>query len=140
MLAMKRLFILLIPAVGLMACASAPGPQLTLDQKLAAKNYRLGAPVERIQRYRLDGWNYLDREHIIMQTEPSTYYLVSLRNTCHDLSTAENIAFTTTTGQLTHFDKLLVRGPGRTIQHCYIEALNKLEKTDKPMAVPLSAG
>ena len=138
MLPMKRLLILLVPAIGLMACASTPVSQPTLEQKLAAKNYRLGAPVERIQRYRLDGWNYLDREHVIMQTEPSTYYLVSLRNTCHDLATTEHIAFTTTTGQLTRFDKLLVRGPGRTIQRCYIEALNKLEKTDKRVAAPLS--
>ncbi len=131
---MKCLFVLLVPAIGLMACAGNPGPQLTLEQKLAERNYQLGEPVERILQYRLDGWTYLDREHVIMQTEPSTYYLISLRKPCHDLMTAETIAFTTTTNQLTRYDKLLVKGSGSMVDHCYIDALHKLKKTGKKLA------
>ena len=66
-----------------------------------------------------------------MQTEPSTYYLVSLRNTCHNLVSAEVIGFTTTTSQLTRFDKLLVKNRGQILERCYIEGLNRLEKIRK---------
>lgn len=132
---MNRLLVLFVSlaaiVTALMACAGSIGQQHTLEQKLAKKNYRMGEPVERIQQWRVDSWAYVDRRHLIMQTAPSTYYLVSLKNTCHGLGTAENIAFTTTTSQLTHFDKLLVRGSGGLKEQCYITALHKLEKVQK---------
>jgi len=134
MFSVKRLSLFFIPLAGLVACAGTTSPQPTLEQKLAAKNYRLGEPVERILQYRLDGWAYLDREHVIMQTAPSTYYLVSLRGPCTGLSSAEVIAFTTTTSQLTRFDKLLVRNSGRMIDKCYIDSLHKLEKLSNEVA------
>jgi len=128
---MNRLFISIVVAATLAACAATPEGGKTLEQKLAAKNYRLGEPVERIQQWRLDGWTYLDRQHVIMQTAPSTYYLVSLREICHGLSSAEDIAFTTTVNQLTRFDKLLVRSNHGSVDRCYISALHKLEKVKK---------
>lgn len=128
---MNRLFIFILSTAVLVACAGTPETLPTLEQKLAAKNYKLGDPVERIQQWRLDSWAYLDGQHVIMQTAPSTYYLVSLRQTCHGLSSAEDIAFTTTVNQLTHFDKLLVRRSGGSIERCYITALHKLEKIDR---------
>ena len=134
MLNMNRLMLLIIPLIALMACAGPASRQTTLEQKLAEQNYRLGEPVERIQQYRLDGWHYLDRQHVIMQAEPSRYYLVSLRSPCHNLMTAEVIAFTTTTNQLTRFDKLLVKNGGHILEQCYIEGLHKLEKVRKELA------
>ena len=134
MSSINRVLFLLIPILSLAACAAKPGPQPTLEQKLAERNYRLGESVERILQYRLDGWSYLDREHVIMQTEPSTYYLISLRQPCHGLMSAETIAFTTTTNQLTKFDKLLVKSSGSMIERCYIDALHKLKKTGKKLA------
>jgi len=131
MLPMMRLFALIVFTVGLVSCAGTPESRPTLEQKLAEKNYRLGEPVERIQQWRLDSWAYLDRQHVIMQTAPSTYYLVSLRDTCHGLDSAEDIAFTTTANQLTNFDKLLVRSSGGLVDRCYIIALHKLEKIGK---------
>ena len=114
-----------------MACAGTPGQRPTLEQKLAKQSYQLGEPVERIQQWRLDSWAYLDREHVIMQTAPSAYYLVSLKNTCHGLSTAEDIAFTTTSSQLTRFDKLLVKGSGGLNEQCYITACTSSRRSKR---------
>ena len=128
MLRVKIVYTLLISTLALMACAGAQQEPLTLEQKLAEKNYQLGEPVEKIYDYRLDGWNYLDREHVIMHTGPSGHYLVSLRNPCVNLLGAEVIAFTTTVGHLTRYDKLLVKDTTRVLERCYIESLHKLEK------------
>ena len=130
MLYVNRFFMLAILVV-LASCATTGGQEISLEQKLADKGYKLGEPVERILQWRLDSWVYLDRGHVIMQTEPSTWYLVSLKNSCQGLGQAENIAFTTTTSQLTRFDKLVVRGAGKIREDCYIDTLHKLEKVKK---------
>jgi len=123
-----RIALPLACTVTLLACTATPGRQPTIEQELTRRNFQVGERVERIQQWRIDGWSYLDRQHVIMQTAPSTYYLVSLKNACYGLSTVENIAFTTTSSQLTRFDKLLVRRGRGSIEHCYIESLNRLHK------------
>ncbi len=117
-------------AMVLGACATSPEMSLTLEQKLEARNYTVGEEVKQIRNYRLNGWNTLDSKHVIMRVGASEHYLVSLRNSCYELSSAANIAFTTTVGNLSVHDKLLVKGPAGIIEHCFIEALNKLQKKD----------
>ena len=109
-------------------CASSPDWGLTLEERLAKRSYKIGAPVERIQNYKLDGWNHVDREHLIIISDPSRYYLVSLNNSCYNLVTAEDIAITSTAGQLTRFDHLLVRDNSNFLQRCYISSLHELHK------------
>jgi hypothetical protein len=113
---------------GFITCASAGDKGKTLTEKLEKYKYQQGAPVESINDYELDGWNYIDSTHIVIHTGPSRHYLISLMSSCHDLSTAENIAFTTTTNELTKFDKLMVRGAGDIVQHCPITQINALTK------------
>ena len=111
-------------AAGLV-CADSSG----LEKKLARQNYQQGESVDYIYNYELDGWNYVDPNHIVIHTGPSQHYLISLMNSCHDLSTAENIAFTTTTNRLTKFDKLIVRGAGNIKQDCQITQIQTLTKS-----------
>lgn len=121
---------------GIAACVGAAGngngngntPSKTLTEKLEKYKYEQGAPVESINNYELDGWNYIDRTHIVIHTGPSRDYLVTVMTPCNDLPSAENIAFTTTTGKLTRFDKLMVRGAGGFVQHCPITQINALTK------------
>ena len=123
----RKLF-LLLPAVLMVACATASNRPPNFEQRLADNGYVLGEQVERIMQYRLDGWSYLDPTHLIMQTGPSTQYLVSLAYRCSDLGSAEDIAFTTTAGQLTRYDSLLVNSAGGVVERCYIQSLRRLEK------------
>jgi hypothetical protein len=119
------LAVLLLAALGAGAASAANGN--TLQQKLTRLGYAQGATVDKIQDYKLDGWNYLDDKHIMIYTGPSQRYLVSLMTTCQNLSTAEHIRFSTTVNQLTKFDKLVVGGPGGIKQQCPITGINKLD-------------
>lgn len=113
---------------GVALLATAADKDQSLAAKLAKHKYQQGEAVEYINDYELDGWNYIDSTHIVIHTGPSRDYLISLMNSCSDLSSAENIAFTTTTRKLTRFDKLMVRGAGGIVQHCPITQINALTK------------
>jgi hypothetical protein len=113
---------------GFTTCALAADNGKTLSEKLEKQKYQQGEAIEYINDYELDGWNYIDNTHIVIHTGPSQDYLISVMGNCRDLSTAENIAFTTTTNKLTKFDKLMVRGAGGIVQHCPITQINALTK------------
>lgn len=108
-------------------CAST-GEPASLEARLAERGYVLGKTVDRIRQYRLNGWNYLDRTHVIIHTGPSRRQLVTLRNTCNNLGSVEVLAFTTTTGDLTRFDKAIIRGSGGIREECVIESIHELDK------------
>ncbi|MES0872551.1 DUF6491 family protein [Sinimarinibacterium thermocellulolyticum] len=101
---------LLLTLVG--ACATPSAQDLpTMEQRLAARGLSLGAPVERIADYRIDGWNRLDDEHILVGGGVSERYLISLMQPCPDLGSAETIGFRTTGSVLTRLDILIVESP-----------------------------
>jgi len=134
MRAIRKIIGSLAAGVAITACA-ASGPAPSLDQQLAQRNFEIIGPVEQVQNYRLMGWNNLDRKHVIIHSTPSTSYLVTLRQPCQNLMSAETIGFTTTVGNLTLFDSLLVnQRPGGYLERCWIENLQELKKTEKMTA------
>lgn len=116
-------------SLALAACVST-SEQPSLEQRLSDRGYRQGEAIRDIQNYRLNGWNYLDSKHLIIDTGPSQRYLVSLRIPCHELSTVETIGFTNTAGQLTKFDSILLRDSAGIRRDCPIDNIYKLEKTE----------
>jgi len=113
----------------LLGCATSAESPLTVYQELDKRDLRIAEPVDRIQNYRISGWNYLDREHLILLDGVNRKYLVTLDRPCYGLQTNEVIAHTSTTSVLTTFDKFLVRDVGNVVEQCYIESLHRLEKT-----------
>ena len=109
------------------ACASAPDTG-SLDQRLAVRGWAVGEPVKRVQNYRINGFNSLDRNNVIINTGPSSAYLVTVRRPCEGLDYAESVAFSTTVGNLTDKDQLLVRGNGGFVERCPILGLRELER------------
>lgn len=101
-----------------------------LGAKLSELGYEQGEKVDRIEHYRVNGWNYIDDQHIVIYAGPGNRFLITTLNDCRDLSSTENIGFTTTTSSLTKFDKLVVRGAGGMVQNCPITQINALTKTD----------
>lgn len=99
-----------------------------LATKLSDLGYAQGDVVERVQNYRVDGWNYLDDKHIVIYAGPSKRFLITTMINCPDLSSAERIGFTSTTNALTKFDKLIVRGAGGIAQNCAIDEIRQLNK------------
>lgn len=130
MLSKYGLKILIFTILGMSACANPSVQRLTLEERLAEKNFYVSEAAEEILQYRLDGWRYLDSRHLIVETGPGSHYLISLATPCHDLGSAEDIAFSTTAGRLTRFDSLLVESAGGMQERCHIEALHRLERID----------
>jgi hypothetical protein len=123
-------WLLTVPLTGvLLGCATSAEAPLTLYQMLDERELRLAEPVDRIYDYRISGWNYLDREHLILLDGASRKYLVTLKNPCHGLQSSEVIAHTSTVSTLTTFDKFLVRDVGGIVDQCYIQSLHRLEKS-----------
>ena len=113
----------------LLGCAMSSESPLTVYQELDKRDLRIAEPVDRIQNYRISGWNYLDREHLILLDGVNRKYLVTLDRPCYGLQTNEVIAHTSTTSVLTTFDKFLVRDVGNVVEQCHIESLHRLEET-----------
>ena len=113
-------------------CASNTPQGLTLEEKLANRGYEIGQAVDRIQHYRINGWNHLDRHNVILTVSASSRYLVTVRNTCDGLFSAETLAFSTTIGNLTTWDKLIVKSSGGFVEHCYIYSMHALNRAGEP--------
>jgi hypothetical protein len=105
----------------------APAAAATpLQERLTKLGYARGEAVDKVQNYRVDGWNYLDDKHIMIYAGPSVRYLISTQISCSDLSSAEHIGFSSTANSLTKFDKIVVRGAGGMIRNCPIDAIHQL--------------
>jgi hypothetical protein len=102
-----KYFIVFISLFTVSACATTP-------IKLAEK-YDFGdrlEEVDEILRYNLMGWDAIDRQSFILQTTPSSYYLIVLRRPSYELMFAESISITHTGAMVkTGFDKVTVYGP-----------------------------
>ena len=135
---MSRFLMITVTAVLLAACASQPSTdlslkpsgQMTLADKLKAKNYVIEGPANRISNFRLSGWNYVDDYHVILTAGVKNHYLVTLRSYCYNLDGAFRIGFTNTIGSLTTSDSLLVEGPGGRADRCAIRSIDRLSKVE----------
>lgn len=101
----------------------------TLTTQLNKLGYEQGETIERVENYRVDGWNYLDDKHIVIYAGPSKRFLIATTIRCPDLSSAEHIGFTSTVNTITKFDKLIVRGAGGIVQNCPIQEIKLLHKS-----------
>ena len=111
------------------ACSGIPPESIPLEDRLTEKGYKIGESVKRLNDHRINGWSSVDRRNVILNVGVSEYYLVTVRRNCEGLNSATNLAFSTTVGNLTDKDKLVVRGPGRFLEDCYIDTIRTLEKT-----------
>ena len=127
---MSRLFrnalVVFLPIVT--ACAGSPPESIPLEERLAKRGYIIAEPVKRLQDYRINGWNSVDRYNVILIVGASLTYLITVRSPCDGLNSAENLTFSTTIGDLTDKDKLLVRNTGGYLEHCYIDKIHILER------------
>ncbi len=126
MQSLTRVLLMMAGVILLTACSTTASEPQTLEAQLVEKGYTIGPSVDRIQQFRVNGWNYLDRDHVIVTVDASRRYLVSLQTSCNGLLGAEVIAFTNTVSYLTTFDQLLVRDNGRMLERCPIESMNEL--------------
>lgn len=139
---MKTAFIfVLTPLFTLLlsACTTTQSEPQTVEQLLAEKGYTIGRSTDRIEQFRFTGWNYLDREHVMLTLPASRHYLISLRESCNGLFGAHVIDFSNTSNYLTNFDTLSVRDntniPESGLpERCMIESMNELVSRENKTA------
>lgn len=76
----------------LLACASEP---VKLNEKYVFPDL---PGVKSILNYRLQSWNVIDSQSLIVQTGPSRYFLLILQQANMDLPFSENILISSTAG------------------------------------------
>lgn len=128
---LRRGACLAIAALLLTACATTPPEPVDLPKLLADHGYQLGERVDRIQRFRINDWRYLDSQHVIIGGGVSRYYLLTLAARCVGLSSSQDLGFTTTAGDLTRFDRLVVRGGPGGGDRCTIADMHALSTLEE---------
>ena len=109
-------------------CGNNPSASISLEDRITQRGYIIQEPVKRLKDYRINGWSSVDQRNVILNIGASENYLVTVRSICTGLISAEHLAFSTTVGDLTDKDKLIVRDSGGHIQSCFIDTIHKLEK------------
>lgn len=123
----RRLAVALAIAV-VAGCAATPPPvPMTLEQVLAVRGFQQGEAVDRIHKFVIDGWRYLDPQHVIVEAGPSRNFLLTMISRCNGLSSTEDLGFTTTAGDLTSLDKVVVQSSTAPMERCPIRAIHTLE-------------
>lgn len=116
------------------ACSNAPQKNtMTAEQLASSKGYLLGKQVDSINEFKFNGWNYISSKAITINTSPSSHYLVTLKDSCHELSSTEVIG-TTATGSFMRagFDAVVVKQSGLgTTRKCYVDKIYQISKQAK---------
>jgi outer membrane murein-binding lipoprotein Lpp len=96
-------------AVALLAgCASGP-PRVQHEEKLDRYLSYAGEPVDRANSFRLDSWELVDRDKIVLWTGVNEAYLVTVYDTCRDLEYTNHIRVVSSMGSsISKFDKVKV--------------------------------
>jgi len=112
------------------ACRSGPQEAMPLEAHLLQHGYTIKGPAGQVQAFRINGWNDIDRTHVILWASVRKPYLVTTMAPCDGLRYAETLAFTTTTGNLTRFEKLIVRPSAGYLEQCAIKEIDELERLE----------
>ncbi len=124
-----RLAVVLVPLSLLSACVSTEDmpPRPSPEQLAEQAGFKIVEPVKRLPNYRIDGFRGISNYAIIMDSGVKGRYLVTVMQDCIGLRNAQAIGTTSTVGDLTTFDSILVRnGPGGGTR-CPITNIYKLE-------------
>lgn len=126
---------LLVAGFALVACSQSPtrDESLPLPERLAHLGYQQGEPVNSIQGYRIDGWQYVDKTHIILDDGPGRAHLVTFSRPCRNLNFSNTLGFSTTVGTLTRLDRIVSSDSSGFPEHCLIGELHRLERVPKPV-------
>jgi hypothetical protein len=107
---MKRIGVSGILVALLAGCAGGP-PRIQSNETLDRYLGYAGEPVERAKSFRLDSWEWVDRNKIVLWTGVNEAYLVTVWDTCRDLQFTNHIRVVSgMSNTISRFDKIRV-GP-----------------------------
>jgi hypothetical protein len=115
----------------LTACASKPEDDWTAQ--LRARGLAPGETVNSIPDFRIDGFNVLDAQHLILHTGFQRRHLITFGSPCSGLRFAERLAYRAPAGSLGRLDTLTVVGQGPTVP-CVIDSIQVLKPIEDKKA------
>ena len=110
------------------ACSNHPPESIPIEERLSKKGYRIDQQVKRVINYRLNGWSSMDSSNVIINVGTSTNYLITLRPACDGVRGVGGLTFSTTDGDLTDNDQLVIRPNVNVNQYCPIHEIYLLAK------------
>ena len=126
----SRFVILTLSMLLVSACASQTARQAPLEEKLSGLGFARGEKVRRINDLQINSWNLVDRKNVVIYVGAGHRYLITTRNPCDGLEDTEHLNYSTTAGNLTDKDKLMVRRLHGHVESCFIDSIYELEKTN----------
>lgn len=118
------------PAVVGSRSPGTPGGEVQLAKRLDELGYSDKKEIRRLSNFRLNGWNYVDKFNVIINSSPTKNYLVQFRTACHDLRQANTIGFKTNLSSVARGDRMIVQSMGSRTGDCWVDAIYEL--TRKP--------
>lgn len=120
----------------LSACSQTPleeePPLRPLAERLAQLGYQQAEPIDAIQRYDIERWQYLDPQHILVDSGPQRAFLIRFVRPCRNLRFDNAMGYTDTLGRLTRHDKVLSAGTSGVPESCLIDELFRLKRLESP--------
>ena len=117
---MNRRIIACLAILALAACATS-GTRRPAPPDLNYSQYA-GAELSDFFYFRVDGWEVVGRDQLILWTGMRDAYLLKVWEPCSELQFAFTLGFTSRLNHVTRFDKVLV---GRDV--CPIASIRKLD-------------
>ena len=123
-------FYLLAACASLASCATTPGEEVTLEEKLAAQGFVMGEQIRSIRSWKLENWTYVDDYHFIMHSGGRDRYLISLHTPSTELRYAVFLGFSKTAGSLTDMDQVIVRYSSGRSATILIDKIYELQRVE----------
>ena len=118
---MKTMLALLLAAALAAGCASDP-KRSQGERVLARYEGYIGAPIRDFTAFRQDSWQPVSRTQLILWTDMSHAYLITITGNCPDLMFTDGIRVTSTGSSISTFDSVIVRG-----DRCPIEEIRPID-------------
>ena len=104
---MKYSSLIALAALLVAGCTSGP-PRAQTNATLERYVGYIGEPIDRFTAWRLDSWESISRDQLVLRAGVNEAYLVTVWDTCPDLNFANRIRVVSWGSTISRFDKVRV--------------------------------
>lgn len=106
---MKKIMSVVLASLVVAGCAAGTSVSRG-EQAMDKYEPYLGEPVRSFTAFRIDSWQSVDRDRLILWTGINNAWLITISGSCPDLMFTDRIRVSSTGSQVSTFDKVIVRG------------------------------